>query len=591
MPFLNQPQLKSVPFRSFPQKETLHAGDMIKFCLQGRLSDLLIIFTISLLIIAISLFLPFANQILFDYAIPEQDYSLFTQLLIGLALIFLSSAVFTYIKEYAILKVETYLNHDVEIALWNRLLDLPASFFRKFTVGDLLQRISSVTDIRRTLSGQFVRVTINGLFSCIYLLAMFYYSPSLSFIGLAFLLIGLCVTTFGFFAIKKRAMKYLIGIISGKVIQIIMGLSKIRSNGAESRFFRFWAKDAMDNQNLHLQMASIGNRINTADTALDGLKYFAIFLAVIGWIAEPSLPTSLSIGDYLAFNIALVNFASALTDLNSAILELPPVIAMGHFAKPFLSQPVESFPPKNHPGILQGSIQIDHISFRYNENGPWIHDDISLHANSGETIAIVGPSGCGKSSLLRLLLGFESPQKGAISYDNKNLASLDLSQTRSQISSILQNTKIMDGTIRENITLGQPYSTDEIMQAVRMAAFDDDLQQFPMGLHTVLTNNGTTISGGQRQRLFLARAFLYNAPIMFWDEATAGIDNLKQDLIMKNLANLKSTRIIIAHRLASIRHADRIYVLNQGKVAENGTFPALSQRNGLFAQILTQQQG
>ncbi len=577
-------------YRLLPAQDKLSHRDMLHFCLHGRKNDLWFIFMLSLLVGVLSLFLPFANEILFDHIIPSMDKQLFMQLLLGLALIFLSIAACNAIKEYAMLKVETYLNHDVEAALWQRLLDLPMRFFRRFTVGDLFQRLSCVTEIRRSLAGHAARTIINAIFATVYLVAMFYYSPTLSAIALGLMLFSLAATAYGFAAIKKRAMNYQFGIINGKVIQMIIGLSKIRTHGAEERIFRFWAADAMANQRLHLQMGTIANRLHAVDIILDGLKYFVIFFVVIGWVGATSSPsTMLSLGAYLAFNIALVNFAVALADLNATLLQMPNTYALWHYAKVILDEPLENSAAKITPPPLSGAIHIEHVSFRYDDKGALIHDDISIRAAPGEFVAIVGPSGCGKSSLIRLLLGFESPQQGAIHYDGQDLATLYLPAVRRQISTILQNSQLMDGTMRENITGGKPYALEEIMAAVEMAGFKNDLQQFPMGLNTVLTSAGTTISSGQRQRLFLAGAFLSKAKIMLWDEATGGLDNRTQQIVMQNMQKLKATRIIVAHRLSAVKHADRIYVLDRGKVAQCGTFAELAQQGGLFADMLARQ--
>jgi ABC-type bacteriocin/lantibiotic exporter with double-glycine peptidase domain len=551
--------------RSFPPKKHLNGKDLFHFCLAGRSRDLMVIAIFSTLTVLVSLFLPFANQMLFDYVIPYIDHDLFFKLLIGLALVFLSAIVFSTIKETLVLKVETHLNHDVEVALWQRLLELPVKFFNKFTIGDLVHRIFSITDIRQQLSGQIVRTTLNAIFASLYLVVMFFYSFSLSLVVLGFLFVGLAINAYGFAAIKKRAAQYLNGIINGKVLQIIMGVSKIRTNGAEGRFFRYWTHDAFRKQKLQLEMATIANRVNALDTALEGGKYFAIFLLVMGWIANGHFNV-LTLGDYLGFNIALINFSLAFSDLGGIFLELPSILVSANYSKALFKEAPETLPKKIIPPSLQGSIHIDNVSFRYSEDGPWIHQDLSLKIEPGEMVGIVGPSGCGKSSLIRLLLGFESPQKGSIFYDGLDLSTLDISFVRQQTCAILQHSKTMDGTILENITFGQPYSSEAITEAVKMAELDDDLAQFPMGLQTIVAGGGATLSGGQKQRILLSRAFLSTTPILIWDEATANIDGPKQEQIMKNLKKIPATKIVIAHRLTSLRHADRIYMLDKGMI-------------------------
>lgn len=584
------PQAK-VFYRKFANKQVLNNREILKFCLHGRQRDLFILCSVSLMTVVLALFVPVANQILFDYVIPFRDESLFLQLLMGLGLIYLNSAIFISIREYIMLKVETCLSHDVEAALWDRLLNMPMNFFRKFNVGDLMQRLSVVGDLRHVLTGQFIQVVLNGVFAVIYLLVMFYYSPELTFIAMAILSLGFITTVYGFFAIKKRAMQYLLGVINGKVVQMVMGLSKIRTNGAEYRIFRFWADDAIINQRLHLQMGAIANRINVADEVLDGMKYFVIFFIVIGWFA--AAPTGggagITIGAYLGFNVALVNLAASFAALNGVILQMPAIYARWRYSRVILEDPTEANEDKERPETLSGAIRIDHMSFRYDSNSPWIHNDLTIDIKAGEYVAIVGPSGCGKSSLIRLLLGFEACEKGAIYYDDKDLSLLNLRDVRRQINTVLQNSRIMDGTILDNITSGNPIPTDKVMRAIDMAGFGEDFKKFPMGLHTVLTSGGSTISGGQKQRLFLARSFLNNAPIVLWDEATAGLDNVKQEIVIGNLEKLQATRVVVAHRLTSVKNAHRIYVLSEGKIVETGTFKELASSGGLFAEMLRRQ--
>lgn len=584
------PQAK-VFYRKFSDKPVVDNRELFQFCLHGRQRDLLILFCVSLAVVFLALFVPVANHMLFDYVIPFRDDALFFQLLIGLALIYLNSAIFVSIREHIMVKVETCLNHDVEAALWDRLLNMPINFFRRFTVGDLMQRIFIVSDLRRSLTGQFIHVILNGVFSLIYLFVMFYYSPALSAVVVGLLSVGFFMTVYGFFAIKKRAMQYLLGVINGKVVQMVMGLSKIRTNGAENRIFRFWADDAMTNQRLKLQIGTIENRVSAADQVMDGMKYFVIFSIVMGWVAMAHLQITsmISLGAYLAFNIALVNFAASITSLNRVILQMPNIYAMWRYSKVILEEPTEGDDEKEKPDALTGAIHIDHVSFRYDVNGPWIHDDITIHIKPGEFVGVVGPSGCGKSSLIRLLLGFETCEKGGIYYDDKDLSTLNLRDVRRQINTVLQNSQIMDGTILDNITAGRPYPVKEVMRALELAGFGDDFEKFPMGIHTVLTSGGATLSGGQRQRLFLARSFLNSAPIILWDEATAGLDNRRQEIVIRNLEKLQATRLVVAHRLTSVINADRIYVLNRGKILESGTFKELADAGGFFAEMLAKQ--
>lgn len=581
-------------YRAFPKKAILLGKDILNFCLHGRIRDYWTILLFGFLGILVSLFLPISNQLIFDEVIPYLDKTSFFYIFIALIAMFASMSLFSITREYAILRAETYLNHDVEVALWERMLKLPTQFFRRYTIGNLILRIFSVKELRRMISGQVIRIALSTVFSLVFLIVMIYYSPILTLVGVGIVSIGLIISTIGFLFSQKLelANQEIKGQINGKVLQMIYGLSKIRTNGAENRIFASWVKDMIQSQRLNLRIGTATNVVKVTNNTLDLLKFLIIFIVILHLMQTKNSMGevfALSIGSYLAFNAAFATFSSNISEFSSVMMEMIGVYPLWMRSKVILNEPIESSADKVSPEVLKGDLRIEHLSFRYDRSSAPVINNLSLNASPGEFIGIVGPSGCGKSTLIRLLVGFETPEQGAIFYDGKDLATLDLRAVRSQMGTILQNSMIIDGTIYDNIAMGNLATEEEVLAAAKMAGLMGDLNELPMGLRTYLTAGGPILSGGQRQRVLLARAFLAKPSIMFWDEATNALDNQSQDGIIKNLEKLDITRIVVAHRFSTIQHADRIYVMDRGKIIDTGTYKELSSRPGLFTDMLSLQ--
>jgi ABC-type bacteriocin/lantibiotic exporter with double-glycine peptidase domain len=244
---------------------------------------------------------------------------------------------------------------------------------------------------------------------------------------------------------------------------------------------------------------------------------------------------------------------------------------------------------RTDPGVLSGDIEINQVSFRYKADGPLALNDVSLRVRPGEFVAIVGPSGSGKSSLFRLLLGFETPEAGSVYYNGQDLTKLDVQAVRRQIGVVLQEARLMPGSIYQNIIGTLDLTLEDAWEAARMSGLDEDTRQMPMGMHTVITAGGATLSGGQRQRLMIARAVVAKPRLMLFDEATSALDNRTQETVSKNLEVLHTTRIVIAHRLSTIRRADRVYVLVGGRLAQSGAYAELLNQRGPFADLVKRQ--
>ena len=369
---------------------------------------------------------------------------------------------------------------------------------------------------------------------------------------------------------------------SGMTYALITGIQKIKLAGAEKRAFARWG-------NLYAQSAKM-----TYDPPmflkLNSVISLAISLTGTLVMYYMSVRAGLSVADYYAFNTAYGMVSGAFLSLAGIALsaaQIRPILTM---VQPFFDAVPEVSDGKQVIERLSGGIELNNVSFRYNENMPLILDDLSLKIRPGQYVAIVGRTGCGKSTLLRLLLGFEKPQKGAIYYDGKDLERIDLRSLRRRIGVVMQNGKLFQGDIYSNIVISAPWlSQQDAWEATELTGIAEDIRRMPMGMNTVISEGSGGISGGQRQRLMIARAIAPKPKILMFDEATSALDNITQKKVSESLDRLKCTRIVIAHRLSTIRQCDRILVLDQGKIVEDGTYDELIASDGFFAELVARQ--
>lgn len=378
------------------------------------------------------------------------------------------------------------------------------------------------------------------------------------------------------------------GEINGLTVQLINGVAKLRVAMAEERAFAAWAEQYSKRSRFKASFQLIKDNVCVFNEVLSLVTSVMLF-----WFATESIgmaqASGLTVGKFLAFNAALGIFIGGVSDLSNTLTDILMIVPLWEWAEPILQAQPEYDPSKANPDDLMGRVALDHVTFRYRDDGLPTLNDISLYADPGEFIAIVGPSGSGKSTIFRLLLGFETPLSGTVYYERFDLASLDLQAVRRQLGVVLQNGRIGTGSIFENITAGALVSHEQALSAARMAGFADDIALLPMGLHTLISEGGTNLSGGQRQRLLIARALVNQPKIILMDEATSSLDNRTQAIISESLEQLNATRIVIAHRLSTIRNADRIYVIEAGRVVQVGTFSELVNTQGLFAQLVARQ--
>jgi len=483
--------------------------------------------------------------------------------------------------------LEGKFDYSVNAAIIDRLLSLPVPFFRRYSAGDLASRAAGISEIRRLISGTVLLTLISSAFSLISFALLFYYDVRLALIAtvITVFVVGITFLASVLQLRYQRKVRDFEGKIAGIVLQMITGISKLRVAGAEGHAFAYWAKEFASQKKMMFRARTVANHLIVFNSALPVLSSAIIFAS----LALQPQGLSLSTGDFLAFNAAFTQFLVAAVLLSTAITMIQGLVPIYERSQPILQTLPEVDEHKAHPGELSGEIELSHVSFRYEADGPLILKDVSLQIHPGEFVAIVGPSGTGKSTLFRLLLGFEKPERGSIHYDGQDVAVLDIQEVRRQIGVVLQQSRVMTGDIYHNIVGAAPLTVDDAWEAARKAGIDEDIKLMPMGMHTVVSEGGSTFSGGQRQRILIARAIVNNPRILLFDEATSALDNRTQANVSESLQKLQATRIVIAHRLSTIRNADRIFVFDNGRIVQNGTYQELMNQSGLFVELAKRQ--
>ena len=303
-----------------------------------------------------------------------------------------------------------------------------------------------------------------------------------------------------------------------------------------------------------------------------------------------AVQSNVDVSSYYAFTATYGMLMGAFMSLSSIALSVAQIQPILEMAEPFLKTEPETKQGKEIITQISGSVELNHVSFRYDENSPYVLDDISLKTKPGEYVAIVGSTGCGKSTLVRILLGFEKPEKGAVFYDGKDMTGLDLPSLRRKIGTVMQDAGVFQGDIYSNIVISAPQLTvDDAWKAAEKAGIADDIRAMPMGMNTMISEGQGGISGGQRQRIMIARAIAPEPKLLIFDEATSALDNKTQRQVSESLDAMGCTRIVIAHRLSTIIHCDRILVLDKGHITEEGTYDELIKKNGFFAELVKRQ--
>ena len=571
-------------YQPLPMKR-LRIPDLIlymKNCISE--GDLIRVFLAMLCVTLVGMIEPRVYQAVTGPVLESRSVSLLMGMAVFLLCAAFASKLLDVVQTLIMGRISTKISLGVESAVMMRILMLPVSFFRKYASGELASRVQAVRALCEVLLNNVFSTALSALLSLLYITQIVNFSPMLTVPSIAVIIITVrvsLVTALLQMQINREKMR-VNAEVQGISYAMVSGIQKLRLSGSEKRAFSRWgrkyARSAQLEYNPPLFLKI--NPVLTLAISLIGnvvLYYFAVVSQV-----SPS--------HYFAFTAAYGRVMAAFTQLASvaiSIASIPPVLEM---AEPILQAEPEMAEDREVVTSVSGNIEISHVSFRYDQNTPYVLDDLSLKIRSGDYIAIVGRTGCGKSTLVRLLLGFEKMEKGGIYYDGKDINSIDMRSLRKKMGVVTQNGDLLQGDIFSNITISAPHLTlDEAWEAAEIAGIADDIRDMPMGMHTVISEGQGGVSGGQKQRLMIARAIAPKPKILIFDEATSALDNKTQRQVSDALDQLKCTRIIIAHRLSTIRNCDRILVMQDGKIIEDGTYEELIAQNGEFAELVARQ--
>ena len=548
-----------------------------------RISDIIFVIMLSGIAIGVGLLLPYLTKKLTGEVIESKDINQFINLSIYIIATATGVLLIKAIQGLINSRVGIKIEKSVQEATMMRLLSLPTSFFKKYSTGELTSRFNSVTRLSTLINGIIVTL-ISALMSIIYLFQLSSFASSLIIPVIIILLISTIFTVVVSFVQKNVSSKQLnlYSKVSGITYETINGIQKIRLTGSEKRIFVKWADAYLQSAKLLynppfvLRLSSVINLIIT------------LFGSIMIYIVATK--NNVSVSDYMAFVTGYGMLSAAFSqasNISQTIAIIPPVLEM---ARPILEEEPETSYGKINVKNLNGNIRLENVSFRYNDNSPLIIDNLSINIKEGEYVAVVGKTGCGKSTLVRLLLGFEKPVDGHIYYDENNIDDVDLALLRKNIGTVLQNGTLFHADILSNIIISAPELKEEdAWEAAKIASIDKDISEMPMGMKTIISEGQGGISGGQKQRIMIARAIVHKPKILIFDEATSALDNKTQKSISKSLSELNCTRIVIAHRLSTIQNADRIIVLDGGKIIEDGDYQTLLNNKGEFAKLVARQ--
>lgn len=580
--------LKGEAFMFYPPLPDRKVGplDLVRMSLRGRGRDLTTLALVGAAGGILAMLMPIVTSRIFGQIIPGADRTQLGQLTVALFVAALATAAFEITRGIAVLRVGGKIDGSTQAAVWDRLMRLPIGFFRRFTVGDLANRSMGIDQIRELMTGNVTTSILSAVFSVFSFALLFYYSWKLALVATA--LVGVLLGITGLLAWlqlrHKRALLELQGKLASLLFGLIHGIGKLRIAGAEHRAYALWAERFTEQRRRTIQ-ARRAAILQQVFNAVYGVLTTLTLFAVVGLALRQDLP----LAEFLAFNAAFGQFQAAALSSIGVIPELLTVVPLYERLSPVLKAVPEVDETKTEAGELAGAVEFAHVSFRYQEDGPLILDDVSIKAAPGEFVALVGPSGSGKSTCLRLILGFEEPDSGSIYFDGMDLPSLDIQSVRRQIGVVLQSGQPLVGSIFSNIVGSSNLTIDDAWEAAEMAGLAEDIKAMPMGMHTVVSEGAGTFSGGQKQRLLIARAIVHRPRIVLFDEATSALDNRTQETVSRSLERLKATRIVIAHRLSTIIHADRIYVMDRGRVIEHGGYDELVAQGGLFSRLVERQ--
>jgi NHLM bacteriocin system ABC transporter ATP-binding protein len=560
--------------------------DLLSFGLRHSGVDVVQILVLGLVGGVLAGLVPLATAIVYGTLIPGAMRPQLWTMGLGLLAVALTAAITEIVRGLTIVRLQAQVGSKLQSAVMERLLALPASFFRRYEIGDLANRLMGIDAIEQYVSDITISALLSGVFSLVSFILLFFYDVGLAWLcaGLSVIAIAGAVAEASITLPLRRQIYDRSGAIAGFVLQVFNGIAKLRIARAETRAFVGWLHRFVAMRRITTRASTIVYRFGIFDSIWPAATTLAI-ISYIFVIRQGNFPASI----YIAASAAFGQLLASLLGLGDAFVQVIRIVPLYERARPLLREAPEILEAHGDPGTLSGAIELRNLSFQYEKATGLTLDRLDLKVEPGSFVAVVGPSGSGKSTLFRLLLGFEKPKHGSVLYDGHELAQLDLAAVRRQIGSVLQSTGALQASIFENIAGARFITHDQAWEAARRVGIDEDIAHLPMQLETYLGSDGGGLSTGQRQRISIARAIVTSPRILLFDEATSALDNETQAIVMKTLEQLEATRVVIAHRLSTIQNADRIVVLERGKIVQDGSYAELVSVPGPFAELAQRQ--
>ncbi|MFI6461606.1 NHLP bacteriocin export ABC transporter permease/ATPase subunit [Streptomyces sp. NPDC050538] len=572
-------------YRPLPERR-LSPFRLLRFSMQGTGSDLTNLLISGLVTVAIGALVPIATGKVLGEFVPKAQTNLIVQVCVAVMITSVVAAAFMLLENLTILRLEGRIEATLQPAVWDRLLRLPTKFFTERSTGELASAAMGISSIRRLLAGVGPVVAQSVTVGAMNLGLLFWYSPSMALAAIGMLVvIAAAFLGLGLWQVRwQRKLVVLNNKLNNQAFQTLRGLPKLRVAAAENYAYAAWASEFARSRELQQRVGRIKNL-----TTVMGAVYLPVCTLLMFMLLAGPARGSMSASSFLTFNTSVTMLLTSVTSLTGAFVSAVSALPLFEEIRPVLDAAPEVRTASTRPGRLSGAIEARRVSFRYADDGPLVLDDVSFDVRAGEFVAIVGPSGCGKSTLLRLLIGFDKPVSGSVLYDGQDLGALDQSAVRRQCGVVLQHAQPFTGSILDVICGTEPFTPEEAMAAAEMAGLAEDIKRMPMGLHTIVSGSGA-VSGGQRQRLMIAQALIRRPRILFFDEATSALDNETQRTVIESTKALNATRIVIAHRLSTVLDADRVIVMEDGKVAQQGP-PAqlLADTSGRLHELVRRQ--
>ena len=566
--------------------------DVLRFTYGTDMAAIVALLAISLVVVGFSLSIPILTNILVSQVLPQTDYTLLLESLVVVSLIIMASISGQYVQGLMALRLEIISDLRLQTALWDRLTKLPLLFIQSQSIGDINSRVTAIYRIRSQINAGTLKSLLSALFSLAFFVLMFSYSPRLALWSSALVVIVYAAI----FQIARIAISIQDEInpqmarIANFAYQSLCGIAQIRTLGCEAFVLKRWMILFTEYADANLRSTSFSQLIELATNLLSmagSLLLFAVvIIQVITSPADFSNPSS--IASFIAFYAAFIAFCAAVSSATSALADVfSNVISLWKRCEPVLYQPVESgYEPEAIHHEVQGNFSICDLSFQFPGSNHRTFVNLNFEVRAGSYVAITGPSGAGKSTLLKLITGLMIPSSGEILVDHIPLPLLAIRAYRRQLGIVIQDARLDDGTILDVVQGGRTEAESAVWAALEQACIASEVRSMPLGLHTHILNGGSNISGGQRQRLALARALLPKPKVLLLDEATSAIDTISQQQISNTIDSLGITRIAIAHRLSTLRNADQVIVIENGTISQRGGFQELLEQEGYLQRMV-----